>query len=198
MRAMTRGTNRPRLVKKQLPKVGRPATLKAVLAYENKEIVWSFMDKYAVSFREAQSIFRETKKYLWLIALARHRGLPTPFINDALLVIDEMWHTFLLFTAEYRRYCENHYGFYIDHLPTTRADLKSIYREFRKDPAGMNELFAQELREQLSFIYDELGHRTVVTWYTEYPNRYSRVRLEELRAEQARRSLAERGLDGSR
>jgi hypothetical protein len=189
-----RSVQEPRKVLRRVRRA--PDELGVVLAYKNKHVIHSFMDKYALNLRTATAIFEETKKYLWLIAVARHRRLPPPFINDALLIIDEMWHSFVLFTRDYREYCRRHYGFYIDHLPTTRDDQAEVRRQMRADPGRMNSLFEAELREQLSFIYDELGRDTVNKWFVDYPKRYSRIRLEKLRRAQAQRALKERGIDG--
>jgi len=31
--------------------------------------------------------------------------------------IDEMWHTFILFTRDYAAFCEGHFGCFLHHVP---------------------------------------------------------------------------------
>jgi hypothetical protein len=164
-------------------------SLDVALAYKNKAVVYCFMDKYAVSYRASESLFHETKKLIWLMARALHLGVPTPYITDELLVLDEMWHNFVLFTKDYREYCDRCHGTYIDHLPGTRIERDQEIRVQRADPEAYHAKWVAELREQLSFIYDELGEKTVLKWYTTLPKRYSREQLEQLRRRQADREL---------
>jgi hypothetical protein len=180
---------------------GRPrkvCTLRRALAYENRHVVRGFMTKYAVSLSEAKSLFNETKKYLWLSAVAIERGMPLPIITNEIVVIDEMWHNFVLFTKEYRDYCDDCYGFYVDHGPATGEEIERGRRAFRADPVSWQATWDAQLREQLSFVYEELGRKTVLKWYQTFPRRYSLVRLEQLRRKQADRMLGGRKRDVGR
>lgn len=167
-------------------------SLEAALAYDNANIVDGFLDKFAVSAAEAEELFTETKKFLWLIALARGRRMRTPAVTDHIMVLDEMWHNFVLFTLEYRQYCDALYGFYVDHAPTTRSERELAAQRELEQPALVLTEWKAELRDQLSFIYDELGEETVVRWYETYPKRYSPRRLEELRRVRADLYIASR------
>src|ERR1700731_323689 len=100
----------------------RACSLRQAVSYRNLNVVRAFTETYAVSFPEAQAIFVEMKKFLWLIATAKQRGKKPPFISNHTFVIDEMWHSFILFTPEYRKYCNACFGFYVDHSPTTKTE----------------------------------------------------------------------------
>jgi hypothetical protein len=172
-------------------------SLKHAVAYSNRHVVNGFMEKYGLSFREADAVFTETKKFLWLLVIARSRGNDPPFITDHILVIDEMWHNFMLHSADYRRYCDDCFGSYLDHEPTTKETRVRAAREYRRDPVGVEQRWQAEFRAELSVIYDELGSKTVLKWFKTYPRRYSRDRLEELRRKQADRSPLTRDHHGA-
>jgi hypothetical protein len=36
--------------------------------------------------------------------------------------IDEIWHNFILFTADYARFCDKYVGFFLNHQPLTVAE----------------------------------------------------------------------------
>lgn len=62
----------------------------------------------AIKVDEAIAEFR---KYLSLIALG-HQGLGMISAD-----IDEVWHTFILFTREYSEFCHRAFGYYLHHQP---------------------------------------------------------------------------------
>ena len=43
------------------------------------------------------------------------------FTHEPLWVIDEMWHTFLLYSKDYYDFCHQYLGRMIHHRPTPRA-----------------------------------------------------------------------------
>ena len=62
-------------------------------------VIEGFMDRYDVSFDEAEEILCETKKFLALAADCENGdGL---FIDKPLQILDEMWDTFILHTNQY-------------------------------------------------------------------------------------------------
>ena len=50
--------------------------------------------------------------------------------------MDEMWHTFVLFTKEYAAYCEEKFGRFVHHVPTTKAEKDERERERESNPEG--------------------------------------------------------------
>ncbi len=60
---------------------------------------------------EFRTVFNELKKYLLLCA-ERDR----PYVMTSLLV-DEVWHQFILFTCEYHAFCGRFFGHYVHHSP---------------------------------------------------------------------------------
>ncbi|MFK7772418.1 MAG: hypothetical protein AB8F94_09770 [Saprospiraceae bacterium] len=153
--------------------------LSEVMTYQNEEVVYRFMDHFDLDWEASLDIFEATKKWLWLLALNKQLGLnseekmPPLFVDESLVIVDEMWHTFILYTIEYRKFCQENFGFFIDHTPTSKADKDDYYKRMKLDPEGMEKEKAEKLKYQYSFIYDHLGEETLVKWYGEFPEKYS-------------------------
>lgn len=134
-----------------------------VVAYQNDSIVRKFREHYPVSREQAQALFHETKKWLWLCAASQWiPGAPSMIVTDEIRIIDEMWHTFILFTREYHQFCARFFGAYIHHAPATEGDKEAL--NIKRFLAGK--------RRQYEFILKELGEETLARWYVEYPERF--------------------------
>ncbi len=152
-------------------KSGKICSLDRALEYQNDEIVHRFTTLWDVSFAEAQDLFLETKKWLWLCAQpAKHRLK----ITNPLLIIDEMWHNFVLFSREYMEYCHDCFGRYIHHAPTPHRDKEEYKKQYEADPIGAADKRMQEEAQQFKLIYQNLGIKTIFKWYVEYPERYNK------------------------
>jgi len=136
------------------------------LSYENEEIVASFRASYGISLEEARLLFEETKKRLTVFGPMK--------------LLDEMWHTFILFTREYTEYCTDNYGFYIHHAPTTRAETDQYRQRAVASPAETQAQIRDERRAMMLLVHDEFGEETLKRWFGEYAERYSEDRLREL------------------
>ena len=159
----------------------RLCSLEQALAYRNDQILYKFQERWDVSFEEAAELFEETKKWLWLQVAAWQRpGSPLMAMTVPLAMLDEMLHTFILFTREYIRYCEDHYGVYLHHHPTTKAEKNARREEFRRDRERVLAEETEFLRSMYTFTYEMLGEETVVKWYSEYAEKYSGPRIAEL------------------
>ncbi|MEW6497872.1 MAG: hypothetical protein AB1589_36035 [Cyanobacteriota bacterium] len=147
-------------------------SLSKAINYQNYDVVERFTQLYDVSFDEANDIFLETKKWLWLADQPKSHMIT---IIEPLLIIDEMWHNFILFTPEYTDYCLDCYGCYIHHAPTTQREKDNRQRQFREDPTRAREEQMQKLLQQCAFISQMLGATTLLKWFVEYPERYNEV-----------------------
>ena len=95
--------------------------------------------------REASlRIFTETKKWLWLCACCSNQRMENKesvnlVIDDSMLLLDETWHTFILFTRDYTEFCLNQFGFKIHHAPTTFSEKEETINRRNKDPKEFKE-----------------------------------------------------------
>jgi len=159
----------------------RPCSLEQALAYRNDQILHKFQERWDVSFEEAGELFEETKKWLWLQVAARQLPKSPPLaMTVALAMVDEMLHTFILFTREYIQYCDENYGVYLHHTPMTKKEKDAKLAWFKSAPEQMLAHEAEFLSGMYAFTYDLLGEETVRRWYAEYPVKYSGTRMSEL------------------
>ena len=162
-------------------------TLLEVLAYKNEDVIYRFMDHFDLDEESSMEIFEETKKWLWLTAINNVENIKIEesmafiFIDQPLLIIDEMWHTFILYTMDYRKFCQQNFGFFIDHNPTRKAEKDNFYKRMKSDPEGIKKENEEKLKYQYSLIYDHLGEETLVKWYNEFPEKYSPEVIKRLK-----------------
>lgn len=152
------------------------STLEEVLQYRNDDVIHRFIETWDLPFEEAEDIFKETLKWLWLsTARSQHpkehmRGL---VITESLKLLDEMWHTFILSTQDYTGFCEQYFGSYVHHHQTTKAQYEAQISEYERDPKAFLDARSESLRWQYELIHDSLGAETLVKWYSVYLERYT-------------------------
>ncbi|MET0387251.1 MAG: hypothetical protein ABW321_14880 [Polyangiales bacterium] len=167
------------------------ATLGQVLGYENDWVVHKFCERYALSFAAASDVFLETKRWLWLVAHAQQDpAAPTLTLIgfDSLTVVDEMWHTFILFTQPYAEFCQASFGRFIHHAPATQADRQRSAIEHAHDAGAFDQARLDDFRIQARYVGERLGPDTVRKWFRTYARRYSLARLDRLLVPRAQRS----------
>ncbi len=142
----------------------------------DNDVVARFTDQFNVALAEAEEIFAETRRWVWLCAEARadrKRGITVPplVIDRFLFFIDEGWHNWILHTKSYRTFCDRHFGFYVDHDPTPKEikDVKKLALDERSHS------FEQTIRaraDQYSYVFDKLGPDTLERWYSTLAEKY--------------------------
>jgi hypothetical protein len=172
-----------------LSHVPRLAPLEQVLADRGEwsdEIVHRFIEDFGhqagpagISFSQAEEVFLETKRWLWFCAYrktefdqGRVAFAHLPLASEA-MVIDLMWHTFLLFTKDYSDFCHRHFGFLIHHYPMSRAQKQAAADAQAQDPSGYRAQRMAELRPVYEYIHDVLGRDVLVRWLDEFPKKYA-------------------------
>lgn len=159
------------------------APLEEVMAFEHPDIVPKFRESWDVPVEEAEEYFMEMKRWLWLSAnsiFERDNGeeVPALAIGHSMLLLDEMWHTFILFTMDYQKFCFKYFGFYLNHGPTPPSEKVKMAKELEEDPKAFQEKIETDFRKQYSYIYDHLGEATLVRWYSEWTDRITTEYLD--------------------
>jgi hypothetical protein len=75
---------------------------------------------------EAELIFQETLKWLWLCSLPEREENRGPVTHAPMQVVDEMWHSFILCTRDYQRFCDENLGGYIHHQPIVDIPARKL------------------------------------------------------------------------
>jgi hypothetical protein len=143
-----------------------------VLSYENDNIIESFIKNFDISEDDAKDVFRQMLK--WFIYCHDERSEGYRNIDDATIIIDEMWHTFILFTPDYTRFCREYFGQYIHHMPSTTADIEEQKKQTLEEARSRKKI-------QYELVYDILGKETFIKWYHDYSEKYSMESLRKLR-----------------
>lgn len=169
-------------------------TLDDVMAYTNEDVVARFIKIYGIEKQEANIIFDSTKKWIWLCYYRRQVGEEQNLVIDSpLVIIDEMWHNFVLFTKGYSDFCRRFFGHYMHHAPTTSSmqqETMDLFKSLSED--AIQEKLIEQKRWQYEFVYDHLGKDEFLLWYKQYPKQYSPVSLAKLAFENEQKKLTDK------
>jgi hypothetical protein len=156
------------------PPLDELRSLDEAIGYRNRHVVDRFVEDHALPRDEAEDLFVETLRWLWLCRRAEQDPrAPKLFIDDCMALLDEMWHTFLLFTREYAGYCDEYLGGFVHHEPTTSEEKARVEAERDRDPDAFRAQREAGMRALYDYVYDVLGEDTLIKWYSTYPERYS-------------------------
>jgi hypothetical protein len=146
------------------------AALETVLAYQNQDVIDRYVVDYDADPEHAKLLFEDVKRWLWLCAEARrdrHEGIeaPMPTIFDEQSELDDVWHTFILFTPAYVKFCIGFFGVYLHHEPTPER-VKQGYRDAPEDERAKASAEQVALhRAMASYVFDKLGPEVARRWY---------------------------------
>jgi len=87
-----------------------PRSFSDVMAYQNERVLRRYELDHDVNRNEARRRFEGLKQFLLVCAI-------TPGYKVTSDAIDSMWHTFLMFTKDYRAFCVDYLGRFINHEP---------------------------------------------------------------------------------
>ena len=156
------------------------SSLNNILQYRNEDLILKFCKEWDVTNEEAEDIFQETKKFLYLASTSQTECMNIS-IHQQIQVIDEMWHTFVLFTDQYYQFCEEYLGGFLHHFPFTRQMLRSEIKYVTATSGDFETYKREAFQTQILKIKDMLGQDTVLKWYGEYAMKYSIEKLNTLR-----------------
>lgn len=110
---------------------GKPVDMTRVYAYPIKHVVNKFRVDYEVSVEEADQAEFALKTFLINAALDFNQGSK---IYDR--KVSHLWHTFILHTQDYHRFCFTCFGKFIHHYPASHDCTKiadSSREEYQDD-----------------------------------------------------------------
>lgn len=139
--------------------------LEKILKYENHNLIKRFKKDYPLSKLTAEEALTNLIKYLWLCQKHEFDKRNSPHdetlkfncaVHTEMHEIDNMWHTFLLFTKDYQNFCTQYFSEYMHHVPNTDEEMLS------------SKQFEIELVKYLSYVYDNLGEETLCQWFAQH------------------------------
>jgi len=151
-----------------------------ILAYKNDFVVNAFLRNYDLPKKEAEDIFQETVKWLYLCSIesSSNRGFNLGIFGGT-IIIDEMWHTFILCTKDYFDFCFRYFDKYIHHQPlVSDPSEQDLSIEEKKEK---NDKTMKEFKKVMSYVYDHLGEQTTIKWYDTYADKYSSKKIQQFK-----------------
>lgn len=141
--------------------------LEEVLKYHNRSIIERFLHHFPMPIEEAEQIFLDCKRYLWLAATMEERRLTDPdtpdiFITEGIKIVDEMWHAFIIYTELYERFCKKYLGRFIHHPPTLHKYNRNV------ETLGKEKSVELLVGEMVECTYELLGEETAIRWFDTY------------------------------
>lgn len=130
--------------------------------YRNQQVLNRYENEHPNNKLNSEEAFSELLKYFWLSQKHKKARKESPHdkhlnftcvVHTEMKEMDDMWHTFLLFTKDYMDFCHNYFGEYIHHYPA------------KENEALQNDKFEREFNQYLSYIYDNLGEDTLNVWF---------------------------------
>lgn len=114
-----------------------------VLAYENTVVLEQFCHAHPqYSQIEAEQLFKDLLAWLWLKEL-RAKEHKFTYLFGPLLILDELWHLFILHTRVYINFSSHYFGEYLHHEP--------------EPPGFEHHLTEDELADFLNDCFEHLG-----------------------------------------
>ncbi|EOY2735481.1 hypothetical protein MXF07_24245 [Klebsiella pneumoniae] len=156
------------------------ASREAIMNYQNTDVLLKFRKEWDVSPEEAEFIFAETKKFIWLASTSL-RDCFNIKVHEQFTIIDEMWHTFIQFTDAYTSFCEDYLGGYLHHYPSTNDMIRKELKHVNETGITYSDYRYNEYVNQIQRIERSLGAETVTTWYGHFAVKYSMENLNALR-----------------
>ncbi|MFK7934334.1 MAG: hypothetical protein AB8G22_12550 [Saprospiraceae bacterium] len=150
-----------------------PLSLAEVLTFK---VTPSIYDRFAHSFpsiprEEAELIYQDCLRFLWLLAKKDEERKSDPTVPDVVItkgmrIIDEMWHSFILYTEYYVAFCDKYLGEFKHHPPV----LHKFYQN--QEARSEEERWELALGEFIECVYEELGEEVAVRWFATYVEKY--------------------------
>jgi hypothetical protein len=118
----------------------RRALIDRALAFPMDSVLDRYAAEHELPLEVAREHEREVKRFLALCALQPEAsyGMAGP--------VDELWHTFITFTVDYARFCDEVAGRFIHHVPTgpeARDDAEGA-AAYERMLAAYEETFGEE------------------------------------------------------
>ncbi|MBA2711001.1 MAG: hypothetical protein H0U57_10450 [Tatlockia sp.] len=133
--------------------------LQTILKYKNDDILKRYEMDYPSNQLSGEEALRELIKFLWLTQKHEEDQAALPidqqldFICGIPEEIDDMWHTFILFTKDYMDFCAENFGKFLHHAPTAATERMLINKS------------ETDFSKYLSYVRKNLDEETCSLWF---------------------------------
>lgn len=159
-------------------------SLEEILSYRNENVMHRFLMVHPMPREEADQVFEDMLRFLWLSAVVDQKRLENPEVPDisiaeGMYIIDEIWHEFVLLTKMYTDFCQIYLGRFVHHPP----ELDKFKRN--KPHLGEDKAIAIFLEELIEAVIEYFDETIAVRWFDEY-HKYVPENYHELLAHHTR------------
>lgn len=152
--------------------------LVALAKYHHEEVILRFTSNFDVTYEKSLEIFQEMK--LFLALMARYPN-DLVFAVESIYILDEMWHTFLMYTKDYREFCHQYFGFMIDHQPMKKAEKEYNEKMLVENKEEAEKILKPGVEKLYSMIYDYLGPEKLIKWIRGYGEEFTIEYINKIR-----------------
>ena len=100
-----------------MPPVQEMRSIAEVMEYRFPPLIERIKKELRLSEDDAQQLFRDMLMFLYICGTNTKQNRYSPP-----KMIDEAWHTFIIFTREYAKFCHENFGRFLHHNPFTREN----------------------------------------------------------------------------
>ncbi|MEO1517273.1 MAG: hypothetical protein AAFV95_19765 [Bacteroidota bacterium] len=142
-------------------------SLEEVLQYQSRDVLHRFGFYHPQWKEQAAMFFDDLKRFLWLYATVEEQRKTDPEAPDVLisgymLILDEIWHCFILYTEHYQQFCEDYLGRFVHHPP-------KLYKYYRnKEKLGEEAADEIMVEEMIGLVVAYFGEETALRWFEGY------------------------------
>lgn len=128
-----------------------PDVIDRVMLYPMPDIIARCQKDHHYTDEDMVLLENELKKYLILAIVHKDSKMGCGMYSKD---VDNLWHTFLLFTKEYAAFCRDHAGFFIHHVPEIEGPRSVEKRqEAQQDFLAFIENYETAFNEEVNPIW---------------------------------------------
>lgn len=128
---------------------------KSVLDDLNMIVIERYCRDYKHSIDYGIEVYKAFLKFMYLMDMLYQKKVKVHMLKE-ILEVDRMWHTFLLFTADYAEFCHQYFGRFLHHCPVSEENPPPTDEDKR--------VFISDL---VVAINQEFGKETLTEWFVE-------------------------------
>jgi hypothetical protein len=121
--------------------------IEQIMNYPMAHVIKRCQKDYGYTAEDMKILERELKRYL-VLSIFFKEGEPGNgmYSKD----VDNLWHSFILFTKDYSSFCKKYIGRFIHHFPNTKTgraypgELKEVSKDFQAFIKNYQEIFEEE------------------------------------------------------
>jgi hypothetical protein len=133
------------------PILNKKKIIMSIMQYPMADIIKRCQKDFKYNDEDMLILEQELKRYLILCALKKYRD---PSVNMYSRDVDNLWHSFLLFTKEYARFCDKNVGHFIHHTPETNKILSAQqFQEAQKEFCNFVKKYEETFKDEIHPIW---------------------------------------------